>query len=289
MVNSLTNYTGDSTQLDTWVSLGADSLQVTDTVSADQAIVFDSTGAAFGTVTNGASGRNVLRTTETNYNASSFEAYVTIDFETDQNAVIAMGPAVLAPLDIGYGIPDLNAQGVDGIMGELTSSQAKLIRSIDGVAIDTVTNVATAAGTHRLKLSYDATAETVTVSVDQDYTGVFDEDINMGTFSTTNMWVGQPVRVSVSGGDGLLCTDLMIKNPNPAPFFISFTQGSAVISWDAEAAQTYDVQYKTDLVSDSWETDPSPGCSHIFATASGTLSATSTVSEAEVFYQVIVK
>ena len=296
MVNPLTSYTDDSTQLGTWVSLGADSLQVTDTVSADQAIVFDSSGAAFGTVTNGADGRNVLRTTETNYNASSFEAYVTIDFATDQNAVIAMGPAVLAPLDIGYGIPDLNAQGVDGVMGELTSSYAKLLKSVDGVASEILTNVTTAAGTHRLKLVYDAAAGTATVSVDVDYTGVFVEDIDMGTVSTAGLWAGQPVRVSVSGGDGLMCTDLVIKAA-PADVVVDdlsidcpVAGGGVVLSWGGLVGQTYDVQYKTDLVIDpTWTVDTSPGCSDIFVAVGGTMSATSAVNETAVFYQVVPK
>lgn len=291
MVNPLTSYSGNSTQLVTFVALGADSLQVTDTESADQAIVFDGAGAAFGTVTSGVDGRNVLRTTETNYNASSFEAYVTINFETDQNAVIAMGPAVLAPLDIGFGVPDLNAQGVDGIMGEFTSTYAKLLRSIDGAATEILTNVVTAAGTHRLKLAYDAVAETATVSVDVGYTGVFVEDIDMGTYSTAGMWAGQPVRVSVAGGDGLVCTDLVIK-ADPADAIvddlsIDVSGGLTVLSWDASAGSTYDVEYKTDLVALSWTGDSS--ASNIFATANGTLSTTSTVSGVEVFYRVMTK
>ena len=293
MVNPLTSYSGDSTQLGTWVSLGADSLQVTETVATNQAIVFDGLGAAFGTVAADVAGRNVLRTTETNYNASSFEAFATIDFAPGQNAVIAMGPAILAPLDIGYGVPDLNAQGVDGIMGELTSSYAKLLRSVDGAATETLTNAVTAAGTHRLKLAYDAVAETVTVTVDQNYTvEPFVDDIDMGTVSTAGLWAGQPVRVSISGGDGLVCTDLVIRQ-DPADVIIddlsiALPGGETVLSWSGSAGQTYGVQYKTDLTPGQlWTDDPS--ASDILATSGDTLSATSTVSSTEVFFRVIIE
>jgi len=108
------------------------------------------------------------------------------------------------------------------------------------------------------------------------------------------MWYGAPVRVYVGGGEGAVVSDLLIKADSADivvdDLSIAVAGGGMVFSWSGSAGQTYDVQYKTDLIIDpTWTADPSPGCSDIFAAANGTISATSTVSAAEVFYQVIAK
>lgn len=59
-----------------------------------------------------------------------------------------------------------------------------------------------------------------------------------------------------------------------------------IFSWQGAADYTYELQYRTNLVSGSWLTDPSPGASGIFSDG-GSVSATSTVDSASVFYRII--
>jgi len=292
MVNSVTNYTGDSTQDSTSFALALDSLEITSN-SATRVVGFDGSGATFGEAFD-FTGRNVLRTLGQNYGDSSFEASVTIDLDGtgDQAAYIGMGQGLVG----SFGVPDLALLGVNAVNAELQAHQTKMWRHENGVAGDEhLTTVATAIGTHRLNLAYDADAETATITIDTNYTGgVFSADRTIGTVSTTNLWVGAPVRVYVGGGQGLVFRDLMIKSTDHVVDDLSIAGpiagGGMVFSWDGSAGQIYDVQYKTDLViSPTWTTDPSPGCSDIFAAANGTISATSTVSSAEVFYQVVPK
>lgn len=295
MANSLKGYSGDSTQQATRNSLGIDSLEITDTTSTNQAVVFSGSGIAFGTLGVENAGRNVLRTTETNYNASSFDAYATFAFtSTNQNVFVGFGGGVLAPLDVGYGVPDLNADGVDAVFAEFTGDLTKMWRSESGSTPDgenLTDGLSNPLGNHRIRLAYDAIAETATVTVDLNYVAPFVADLTNGTLSTTGLWVApQNCKVYVGGDDGVVFTDLLIQNPDPDPVVIAITpiaEGS-VISWDGEGGQTYDVQYAA-VLSDptTWTTDSSDGCSDILATVSGTISATSTVNEAAGFYQVI--
>lgn len=299
MVNSLKGYTGDSTQLETRHALGVDSLEITDTTSANQAVVFNGSGVAFGTAATDIPGRNVLRTTEVNYNESSFDAYATFAFNAStQHVFIGFGGGVLAPLDVGWGVPDLNAVGVDGVFAEFTGDLTKMWRSENGATPggeNLKDGLSHSFGSHRIQLAYDAVAETATVMVDLDYADPFVADHTNATLSTTGLWAGeQECRVYIGGDNGVVFSDLVIKNSDPDPVEIAIAQipEGSLISWDGEAAQTYDVQYKTDLIAaTSWTPDPSQGCTNILATVSGTMSATSTVSatETKAFYQVISK
>ena len=310
MVNSLTNYTGDTSQQATLTALGFDSLGYS-TPSATAAISFDGSGATFGEGTNYV-GRNILRTIGTDYDESSFEAYATFVFDgvDDQAAFMGMGQGIIDAAAPGnYGVPELSLQGVNGTVAEMkTSASSGDIKGCNLLKINggnTVTNFFSdplaLVDTFRVKLAYDSSSNTVTISVDTNYTpGVaFSADRVLGTIDTTgtgttNMWYGAPVHVYAGGGEGTVVSDLVIK-ADPADIIVDdlaiagqVAGDGKVLQWSGSAGQVYDVLYKTDLVTDpTWEPDTS--ASDIFATASGTVSATSTVSSTEAFYKVIAK
>jgi len=145
----------------------------------------------------------------------------------------------------------------------------------------------------------------VNVAYTKNYTGgAFVADQDMGTVSTSltdtnavaySMWDDAPVRVYVGGGEGTIVSDFEIvvtsaPHPEQPEFGVQVADivaGEAVFSWVGVAGRTYDVQYKTNLVTDvTWMTDPSLGASDILSTG-GAVSATSTVNAASVFYRII--
>ncbi|HKL21786.1 MAG TPA: hypothetical protein VJ904_08270 [Tichowtungia sp.] len=80
------------------------------------------------------------------------------------------------------------------------------------------------------------------------------------------------------------------SSPQPA-FDVSLggmtAAGGMIFNWQGTAGRIYELQYKTNLVTDvEWMTDPSPGASGILS-AGGSISATSTVDSASVFYRII--
>ncbi|MDF7798283.1 hypothetical protein P4C99_02340 [Pontiellaceae bacterium B1224] len=315
MVNSLTNYTGDTWQAMTAFDLNVDGLEYgSELDDPDSAITFDGSGATFGGLNTATYyTRNVLRTLAQDYDDGSFEAYATIVFNgnSDQAAFIGMGQGIVAPSVNGnWGVPDLALGGVQSVLGEIKTSLSSnpdhqgcaMLKIVDG-GEDTKyeTDPVPTVGTFRVKLTYDADLNEATIKVDTDYAGgAFVADLDLGTIDTsgsggTNMFYGAPVRVYVGGGEGAVVRDLVIKSSlNEVVIGDVSLGGSGLVSgggmelsWDGWAGQTYDVQYKSDLMNSAWTTDTS--ASDIYVTESGTTSATSTVSGAQVYYRVIAK
>lgn len=299
MVNPLTNYTGNTTEVMTRHSLAKDGLE-TGSVNPAAVVAFDPAGATFGQGI-GYEGRDVLRTIAQNYGDSSFEAYATYVFDgaSDQAAFIGMGQGIITGIPGNWGVPELEVGGVNGIVGELKTAlsagaQNCNILRIDGGSVTTNDLTAPVATneTFRVMLAYDAVAETATISVDLNYSGgAFVADQVLGTLSTTNMWEGVPVRVFVGGGEGTVVSDLIIRAETVvvADLSIATTESGVELSWQASPGQTYDVMYRDNLMVGTWTQDPTPGCTDIYSASSETLSVTSTVSGDHVYYQVIAK
>lgn len=313
MVKPLTGYSGDTTDEGIVFDLSVDSLEY-GSISEDpiSAIAFGVSGATFGA---GADyfGRNVLRTLWQQYADSSFEAYATfvLNGTVDQAAFMGMGQGIVAPAVSGnFGVPELALAGVNGIVAEFKTELSNnpnhkgcnMLKVIDGVDVETNwTGPVGLTDTFRVRLVHDAGAGTVTVSVDENYAGgEFVEDRTLGTYDTlvdpsTSMWEGAPVRVYAGGGEGTVVKDFMIRafleDAAVQDLSIAAVAGpsGAELSWTALAGQTYDLWYKTDLQTPVWTLDPSPGCSNLFITASGTLSVTSAVNANAVFYVAVPK
>src|SRR3972149_2783793 len=82
--NSLTGFTGDSTQAGTQAALATAGIEFASTagldleVGNDPTVAFDANGATVGSLWAGDGGRNYMRTIESDYAFSSFVAEVTI-------------------------------------------------------------------------------------------------------------------------------------------------------------------------------------------------------------------
>lgn len=176
-------------------------------------ILFNTNGATFGLGNGGDNGRNVLRTTETGYNTVSFSAFVTVNNMTDtQNIFIGLGAGVKGD----WGVPDWNAAGVDAVFSEVRSLDSTVWLQDDGVSTS-VANQGAGVGTHRIRLAYDADAQTASVSVDLDFNGIYSTDFIVDTVSTAGLWTdGEEARIYFGGDDGATFTDLNVVVPEPA-------------------------------------------------------------------------
>lgn len=318
--NTLRGFTGTTDDLDVLMEVEKIGL-TTGSSNPDSGVAFSASGATFGDG-EATSGRNVLKTIASGYGDVSFEAYATLTFAgvSDLSGFIGMGQGLLTGVPDNWGVPELNMAGVNGVVAQFKDVTAGDTANINSTLFKFVggnpggdaggTNLASAVvgGTEtiRAKLTYDSVAETVQVLIDKNYTGgAFLADQDMGTVSTSlidtnevaySMWDGAPVRVYVGGGENTIVKDFEIVVTStplpPQPTFdvqtaSTMAGGGMIFTWDAVSGRTYDVEYKTNLVTDvEWMKDPSLGATNILS-AGGAISATSTVDAVSVFYRIL--
>jgi hypothetical protein len=307
--NSLKGFTGSTDDPEVLFQLEKANL-TTGSSNPDATINFSSAGAIFGDG-QGSSGRNLLKTVASDYQGVSFEAYATLEFSgaTDLSGFIGMGQGLQTGVPDNFGVPELNLEGVSGVVAQFKDATAgsgvfsnSLIKIVSGNPDDEIFS-APVASTEiiRARLTYDAAGQTVQVEIDRSYSGgEFSADESIGPVSTTNttggsIWDGAPVHVYVGGGEGTRVQDFEIiaSRPVQPAFNIEIggmtSEGGMIFSWVGESGYTYELQYKTNLITDvEWMTDTSPGASNIFSEG-GAVSATSTVDSASVFYRILAK
>jgi hypothetical protein len=185
--NSLTGFTGNSTQPATQTAVGAAGFNFFSTTGLDDpnftmdpTVVFDANGATFGTLWGGDGGRNYVRTNDTDYATVSFTAQVTIVTSSLQtmDVFLGLGTGEIRDPSTGccYGWPDwgtLNSSLM--VLPEITDSGEPLLTTlVTQNDLPVFANNAAAGlgdGTHRLQLVYDATAKTAVFSIDTNYAG----------------------------------------------------------------------------------------------------------------------
>jgi hypothetical protein len=228
--NSLTGFTGDSTQASTQAALAAVGLGFTSTAGSsedppgtfvDPTVVFDSAGAHFGDLFPGAGGRNYIRTTAADYANYSFTAEVTW-ITADPG-----GQAAYFGLGSGrYGT--FRIADYDG-----SNAAVQLFLELNGSPPFAFTmkannfyppNFGSGAeatgmdvpGTHRLRLTYDWFRKTADFAIDANYAGgPFTADVSLPTVSTLDLygklgWPSEVARVYFGGDDGTVYKDLNI-------------------------------------------------------------------------------
>jgi hypothetical protein len=244
--NSLTSFSGDSSQAATQAALGAAGLTVFGT-GAIEAATFDGTGAHFGAVTPGDSGRNYLRTSVNDFASMPFTAEITFELSTAVNDngtpndptddfIIGNNQAVFFGIGSGdtalFGTPDWSTllssasywpeTGTDKFIQFKTANDSN-------VFVDTNVPVF-APGTHRFRMTYDPTTTRLVGSIDVNYAGgPFVADATgfpmvLGaalTNSPTGLygadgWPSEPSRIFFGGDDGAVFRDLTI-NVVPEP------------------------------------------------------------------------
>lgn len=176
---SLTGFTGDSTVPATQGALNTAgfnfaSIEGLDAgITRDPSIVFDSTGAKFGSLWGGDNGRNYIRTNDTDYATGSFVAEISVTYgdggalATNQQAFFGMGTGDIAL----WGVPDWSTLFASTFVQPENSGLATFRTQNDANEWAGNPGAAYDAGTHRLQMTFDATAKTITYAMDIDYAG----------------------------------------------------------------------------------------------------------------------
>ncbi len=186
--NSLTGFTGNSTLPATQAAVGAagfnffstDGLDL-ENFDKDPTVRFDSTGARFGGPEfAGDGGRNYMRTVDSDYATVSFVAEITYT-ESDTVGGPGVGEQVFFGMGAGdaalFRVPDWGSDfSSTFVTPENGASDGNLTTFKSADDVNTWVNnppqpELALGGTHRLQMSYDKDAKTMTYSIDFDYTG----------------------------------------------------------------------------------------------------------------------
>ncbi len=181
-------------------------------------VLFDTSGATFGVGQAANYGRNLIRTIEADYNTASFAAYITVVNldPSAQNVFFGLGAGSRGR----WGAPeiDLSGGGTDGTFFEIKGATFTSWIADDGYFEwgDLVEGAGPGIGTHRFKMAYDATAQTVVFSYDANYDGTFVEDLALPAVDVSGLFTdGEPTKIYFGADDGGLLKDFAVV-PEPA-------------------------------------------------------------------------
>jgi hypothetical protein len=226
--NSLTGFTGNSTQTATQTAVAAAGFNFSATQGSfedppgtflDPTIEFAATGAQFGNLIASDGGRNYMRTNDTDYANVSFVAevtWITSDIAS-QASYFGLGSAEFGSFRIAdWGTAFSAAQLFQEI--NLTTPEVFTLKNrntlvlfdegTDAPGLDT--------GTNRLRLTYDWFRKTADFAIDVNYAGgEFVADVTVPTVNTLNLygadgWPTEPGRIYFGGDDGGIYKDFQV-------------------------------------------------------------------------------
>lgn len=250
LTNSLTGFTGNSTQGATQSALAAAGLGVTSTAGFeedpesgtvfDPTVQFDVNGANFGSFLIGDGGRNFVRTAETDYADVSFVAevtWVTGDISS-QAGYFGLGSAEYGSFRIAdWGTPNSAIQ----LFLEVPTEPEVFVLKNDNTTATFDEGTAApglATGTNRLRMTYDWFQKTATFAVDVAYAGgAFTADVTTPPVKIidlygTDGWPTEPARVYFGGDDGTTFKDLQITVSTPSMRLGDFNSDGNITSAD---------------------------------------------------------
>ena len=172
--NPLTGFTGNSTEPGTQAAVATAGFSFASTagldpeITMDPTITFGANGATFGSQWGGDGGRNYIRTNDGDYATVNFVAEVTFERNnaTAQQVFIGMGTGDIAL----FGVPDWSTL----VSSTFTSPEQDSLttwRSANDANQWASGPVIPVVGTHRVKMTFDAIAKTMTYAIDLDYAG----------------------------------------------------------------------------------------------------------------------
>ncbi len=246
MSNSLTGFTGDSTQAGTQTAVGAAGLTFYSTdgevtaindngtpddtsddfeeVVSNDTVVFDGDGAHFGSLIAGDGGRTYMRTSQSNFATKSFVAEITFETTNDEQQVffgVGAGDTAL------FGTPDWSTQFSSAsfwpeiVNGKITRFRtANDVNSFGDTTVPGFDN-----GTQRFRMTFNAANKQLLGEIDLNYAGgpfVADAVVSNFPIVTTSLfaadgWPSEPSRIFFGGDDGTVFRDLSITVvPEPA-------------------------------------------------------------------------
>lgn len=227
--NSLKGFSSDSTQAGTQSALATAGLNFFSTTGfsdngtpgdpaddSNDAVTFDASGAHFGTLWAGDGGRNYMRTVESDYATNGFVAEITFSSNNDQAVFFGLGSGDRAL----FGTPDWSTQLASAsFWPEVGNGKFVRFRTQNDVNAFGDTNVpGIAAGTHRFRMTFNASNSQLLGEIDLNYAGgpfVADAtNLNfpqgLSSFFAADGWPSEPSRIFFGGDDGATFSDLSI-------------------------------------------------------------------------------
>jgi hypothetical protein len=199
------------------------------TVSAADPVVYDASGAHFGTGVAGDGGRSYQRTIDSDYATTGFVAEITFSVTTDDQQVffgLGTGDAAL------FGTPDWSTQfSSASFWPELANDKFVRFRTANDANVFADTTVAALGpGTHRMRMTFTPTNNQLLGEIDLDYGGgPFVADpvgsnfpIVVSSLFAADGWPTEPSRIFFGGDDGATFRDLSVQViPEPAGLMLA--------------------------------------------------------------------
>ena len=238
--NSLAGFSGDSSQAGTQGDLATAGFSVFSTagatlgtndngtpddpsddfqeVQSNPAVVYDGSGAHFGSLFAGDGGRNYMRTVAADFASASFVAEVTFTTTSDDQATfIGLGAGDTAL----FGTPDWSTQfSSASFWPETQNDKFTRFRTANDVNAFADTTVAGfEPGTHRFRMTFNSSNNQLLGQIDLNYAGgPFVADAVGSNFPivVTSLiggdgWPGEPARIFFGGDDGAVFRDLSVQ------------------------------------------------------------------------------
>jgi len=253
--NSLTGFTGNSTQAGTQAAVSSAGLSFFSTTGfsdngtaadtsddSNDTVTFDASGTHFGAVFAGDGGRNYMRTAISDFANVKFIAEITFTAIDGQAVFFGLGSGDRAL----FGTPDWSTQlSSASFWPETATDKFTQFKTNNDTNAFVDTNVAGfPEGTSRFRMTFDPATGFLVGSIDTNYAGgPFVADVTgfpiatkapllpnapTGLFSADG-WPSEPSRVFFGGDDGVTFRDLTITLvPEPATWMLAMLSALAV-------------------------------------------------------------
>jgi hypothetical protein len=240
--NSLTGFTGNSTQAATQTALMNAGFNLSDT-DASNRVDFSATGAAFGTGLDNNDGRNYVRTIDDDYANHSFVAEITVSTPSSdlQDVYFGFGAGTANP-DF-FRIADFASDRASVMYfgeNEPDFPTIEVLRtnnaSSRSVFLDPATGLGD--GTYRVRLDYNWFQKSAVYSFDLNYAGgPFVADLTVPALSTLDNysstgWPSEDSRIYFGGDEGASFKDLQVTVTSDAFLMGDFTNDGNVTTAD---------------------------------------------------------
>jgi hypothetical protein len=237
--NSLTGFTGNSTQVATRTALMAAGFNVADTEAIPK-VIFETSGAKFGDGEPNNDGRNYIRTNDADYANVSFVAEITMvaPIIDSQDGYFGMGggdPGAFRTPD--WTLPNSSVM----YWGETEIAEP----SIDTFVVDngdgpfvTTSAPGLTEGTHRIRMTYDWFQKSVVLSFDFNYAGgEFTNDLTVPALDVRplyggNGWPIEPARLFFGGDEGIVFKDFQVNVTSDPIVYGDFNGNGTITSAD---------------------------------------------------------
>lgn len=242
--NSLTGFTGNTSQPATVAALTTAGFEVAELNNPVSDIQFSAAGPKFGVGQLVNNGRNYLRTIESDYANRSFVAEITMvapDIDLN-NGYFGLGAGAVSDPDLGFRTPDWTTP-FSSVMywGEnsITTPVLQTFRNDNGLGpFVNVPAPGQGNGNHRIRLAYDWFAKSATISLDLNYAGgAFVADVTAAPVDTLPLygsdgWPVEPARLYFGGDQDVGFKDFSVTVTGPNLLMGDFNSSGGVNSAD---------------------------------------------------------